>query len=263
MVSESSQVYTTRQWSQNRNLFCSFGWTHISLGLQGPVQRKLKELSEFCQEWQKTSKVCPHSRFGSSLSPLWICSCFPAVEDFLKFLVTTGGRSQIPEHTQDIFEWKWRHSQHSILWEGELSGVLSGKHTFPACNDFRQLQLVDITMLPLHAGKKSFPTPTHPRAHSHFEFFYLVCHLWREVKIEPRWKYYTLKTGKNSVVNNKRAINFARNTCGLICQWIWTSFALSQSIYLVYPQVLLYSFVRLNIFRIACGLNKINWPLPF
>lgn len=82
MASQSSQVYTTCQWSQNRNLFCSFSWMHLSLGLQGPFQRKLKELSDFHQERQKTSKVCPHSQFGSSLSPLWICSCFPAVEDF-------------------------------------------------------------------------------------------------------------------------------------------------------------------------------------
>lgn len=99
MASESSQVYPTHQWSQSRNLFCSFSWIHLSLGLQGPFQRKLKELSEFCQERQKTSKACPCSRFGSSLNPLWICSCFSAAEDFLKFLVTTGGHSQIPVHT--------------------------------------------------------------------------------------------------------------------------------------------------------------------
>lgn len=99
MASERSQVYTTRQWSQNRNLICSFRWMHLALGLQGPFQRKLKEFSEFHQERQKTSKACSHSRFGSSLSPLWICSCFSAAEDFLQFLVTTGGHSQIPVYT--------------------------------------------------------------------------------------------------------------------------------------------------------------------
>lgn len=99
MASERSQVYTTRQWSQNRNLICLFRWMHLALGLQGPFQRKLKEFSEFHQERQKTSKACSHSRFGSSLSPLWICSWFPAAEDFLQFLVTTGGYSQIPVYT--------------------------------------------------------------------------------------------------------------------------------------------------------------------